>query len=372
MPIFGTRPEAIKMASIVKELRSHGGDIRTVVTVSGQHRHLLDQALRFFEIVPDYDLNVMREDQTPSDVVSRIMLHLNTVLIKEKPDMILAQGDTSTCLAASLCAFYNRIRICHVEAGLRSWNRFSPYPEEQNRRLVDSMADIFFAPTQRAKENLVAEGHDVSEIQVVGNTSIDVLTDLMNQPREIDEETARVVCEEDSKVILVTAHRSENVGEPLMNLCRVLKTTASKFPNELKVVLPVHPNPRVSETIKSELQGFQNVALLEPLPYNQFIPILKRSYLVITDSGGVQEEAAYLGKPTLILRDFTERSESVESGTSILVGTTAERLEENVNRLLSDPTFYSAASKPTNPYGQGRASTRIVEYLLSVPAMVHD
>jgi UDP-N-acetylglucosamine 2-epimerase (non-hydrolysing) len=368
MPIFGTRPEAIKMASIVKELQAHEQEVKTTVTVTAQHRHLLDQALSFFQIKPDYDLDIMRYDQTSSDVVSRIMLHLQPILIKEKPDVILVQGDTSTCIGAGLCAFYNRIPIGHVEAGLRSWNRLSPFPEEQNRRLVDSMSDLLFAPTERAKENLLKEGHDLSDVHVVGNSSIDVLSDLISQPREIDEQTMQAICNPDSElIVLVTAHRAENIGEPLLNLCKVIKSLVKEHPNRLQVVFPVHPNPRVSEIVTAELKGTQNVTLLEPLPYNIFISILKRSYLVITDSGGVQEEAAYLGKPNLILREYTERIESVESGTSILVGTSAEKLKKNVDLLMKDSTFYSSASKPINPYGSGRASTKIVDCLLNSP-----
>lgn len=367
MPVFGTRPEAIKMASIVKELEAHEQEIKKIVTVTAQHRHLLDQALDFFQIKPDYDLDIMRYNQTPSDVVSRIMLHLQPLLIKEKPDIILVQGDTSTCIGAGLCAFYNRIPIGHVEAGLRSWNRLSPFPEEQNRRLIDSMSNLFFAPTERAKENLLKEGHDLSEVHVVGNSSIDVLSDLISQPREIDEQTVQAICNPDSVLILVTAHRTENIGEPLLNLCKVIKSLVREHPNGLQVVFPVHPNPRSSEIVRAELQGIKNVTLLEPLPYNIFISILQRSYLVITDSGGVQEEAAYLGKPNLILRKYTERIESVESGTSILVGTSAEKLEKNIDLLMKDGSFYSSVAKPINPYGSGRASTRIVDYLLNSP-----
>jgi UDP-N-acetylglucosamine 2-epimerase (non-hydrolysing) len=227
------------------------------------------------------------------------------------------------------------------------------------------MSDLFFAPTERAKENLLKEGHDLSEVHVVGNSSIDVLSDLISQPREIDEQTVQAICDPDSKLVLVTAHRTENLGEPLLNLCKVIKSLTREHPSGLQVVFPVHPNPRASQIVRAELQGIQNVTLLEPLPYNIFISILKRSYFVITDSGGVQEEAAYLGKPNLVLREYTERIESVESGTSILVGTSAEKLEENVSHLMKDRSFYSSAAKPINPYGSGRASTRIVDCLLN-------
>ena len=342
-----------------------GREVETVVTVSAQHRQLLDQALSFFQITPNYDFDIMRENQTRSDVVARIILSLEPVLIKEKPDIVLVQGDTSTCVGASLCAFYNRTPLGHIEAGLRSWNRFSPYPEEQNRRLVDSVSDFAFSPTEGAKENLVREGHDLRRIRVVGNTAIDVLSDLVAHPREIDEQTVKTFCRPNARIILVTAHRTENIGQPLLNLCRAIKSLLKRNPDDIQVIFPVHLNPKVLSIVKPQLDGVSGVSLLEPLPYNLFVPLLKRSYFVITDSGGVQEEAAYLGKPTLVMRDFTERTESVDAGTSIMVGTGTEKLEKSAIQLLKGGELYRSSSKPVNPYGPGRAAKRIVDFLIA-------
>lgn len=354
---FGTRPEAIKMCPLVKELRSRPS-FQTIVCVSGQHREMLDQVLDVFEIVPDYDLSVMRENQTLFDSTTGILLGMKAVLEEVKPDMALVHGDTTTAFASALACFYLHIPVGHVEAGLRTYDIQSPYPEEFNRQAVGAMADYHFAPTGLARDNLLREGKNPEKIFVTGNTAIDAMKTTVQKGyrhRELDWAHG-------SRLVLLTAHRRENLGEPLSHMLRAIRRVVDETP-DIKVIYPVHPNPAVRAVAKTALGGHDRIHLIEPLDVMEFHNILARSYLVLTDSGGVQEEAPSLGKPVLVMRDITERPEGVAAGTLKLVGTSEESVYREFHRLLTDKQEYGNMSRASNPYGDGQTCRRIADLL---------
>ncbi|MEH6958015.1 non-hydrolyzing UDP-N-acetylglucosamine 2-epimerase [Neobacillus drentensis] len=359
MTVFGTRPEAIKMAPLVKELEKNYESIQSIVTVTAQHRQMLDQVLDIFEITPDYDLNIMKDRQTLTDVTIRALEGLNRVLQEAKPDIVLVHGDTTTTFVASLAAFYNSIPIGHVEAGLRTWNKFSPYPEEMNRQLTGVMADLHFAPTVVSKKNLLQENKVEENIFVTGNTAIDALKTTVRPyySHPILEEIGQ------DKLVLMTAHRRENLGGPMENMFRAIRRIVEKY-DDVQVVYPVHMNPVVRQTADKILGQNNRIHLIEPLDVIDFHNFASRAYLILTDSGGVQEEAPSLGVPVLVLRDTTERPEGVKAGTLKLAGTDEEVIFNLADELLSNKEAHDDMAKASNPYGDGNASKRIVEAIL--------
>ncbi|MFZ7756848.1 non-hydrolyzing UDP-N-acetylglucosamine 2-epimerase [Bacillus thuringiensis] len=359
MTIFGTRPEAIKMAPLVLELQKHPEKIESIVTVTAQHRQMLDQVLNIFGITPDFDLNIMKDRQTLIDVTTRGLEGLDKVMKEAKPDIVLVHGDTTTTFIASLAAFYNQIPVGHVEAGLRTWDKYSPYPEEMNRQLTGVMADLHFSPTAKSATNLQKENKDESRIFITGNTAIDALQTT------VKETYSHPVLEKlgNDRLVLMTAHRRENLGEPMRNMFRAIKRLVDKH-EDVQVVYPVHMNPVVRE-IANEILGEHNrIHLIEPLDVIDFHNVAARSYLMLTDSGGVQEEAPSLGVPVLVLRDTTERPEGIEAGTLKLAGTDEETIFGLADELLSDKEAHDKMAKASNPYGDGRASERIVEAII--------
>ncbi|ACX51250.1 UDP-N-acetylglucosamine 2-epimerase [Ammonifex degensii KC4] len=360
--VFGTRPEAIKMAPVVGVLK-HSKYFRPVVAVTAQHREMLDQVLELFGIVPDYDLDIMRPRQTLFEVTVRALQGLEKVLQEAGPDLVLVHGDTTTTFVGALSAFYFQIPVGHVEAGLRTGNKYAPFPEEMNRRLTAALADLHFAPTARAAEALKREGIDPEKIFVTGNTVIDALQAVVREDYQFTDGRLYRFLEEGKRVILVTTHRRENWGEPLRQVYRALRRVVEQF-EDVAVVFPVHRNPVVREAAEEIFAGLNRVHLLEPLPYADFANLMARSYLVLTDSGGLQEEAPSLGKPVLVLREVTERPEALEAGTVRLVGTAEERVFGEVVRLLTDEAAYYRMASAVNPYGDGQASRRILEALL--------
>ncbi|MBD7984638.1 UDP-N-acetylglucosamine 2-epimerase (non-hydrolyzing) [Sporosarcina sp. Sa2YVA2] len=359
MTIFGTRPEAIKMAPLVLELQKHPETIESIVTVTAQHRQMLDQVLHAFDITPDYDLNIMKDRQTLIDVATRGLEGLDKIMKDARPDIVLVHGDTSTTFIGSLAAFYNQIAVGHVEAGLRTWDKFSPYPEEMNRQLTGVIADLHFAPTEKSAQNLLNEAKPKDRIYITGNTAIDALQTT------VKEDYHHPVLDQigDDKLILLTAHRRENLGEPMRNMFRAITRILEKHPGT-QVIYPVHMNPAVRE-VADELLGNNNrVHLIEPLEVVDFHNFAARSHIILTDSGGIQEEAPSLGKPVIVLRDTTERPEGIEAGTLKLAGTDEEMIFNLTDELLSNEEEYTKMSKASNPYGDGKASGRIVEALL--------
>lgn len=372
MVVFGTRPEAIKMAPLVKALQRAAPAIQTVVCVTAQHREMLDQVLRLFDIQPEHDLNVMTPGQDLFDITANILTGLKPVLAAERPDLVLVHGDTSTTLAASLAAYYMRARVGHVEAGLRTGNKWAPFPEEMNRRITGAVADIHFAPTSAARDNLLREGVPEQAIHVTGNTVIDALLDVVGKLRmdaaareRLDAEFAFL--DANRRLVLVTGHRRENFGEGFQNICHALADIASGHP-DVDVLYPVHLNPHVRQPVRDILAARQlgNVHLIDPVDYLPFVYLMDRSHLIITDSGGVQEEAPSLGKPVLVMRDTTERPEAVQAGTVRLVGTDREKLVSEAERLLTNPQAYAAMAHAHNPYGDGMAVQRIVKVLIGM------
>jgi len=367
--IFGTRPEAVKMAPVIRALRECPERIDCRVCVTAQHRHMLDRVLELFAIVPDHDLNIMRPGQDLFDVTAGVLLGLKPVLAREKPDLILVHGDTTTSMAASLAAFYSRIRIGHVEAGLRTHHKYAPFPEEINRSLTARMADLHFAPTERARRNLLAEGIDEASVFVTGNTVIDALLsarEMIRQDCPLREELDRQFGFLDSgkRLILVTGHRRENFGAGFENICHALKAIASRH-RDVQILYPVHLNPRVQEPVRRILgSGDRGIHLIEPVDYLPFVHLMSRAEIIITDSGGVQEEAPSLGKPVLVMRETTERPEAVDAGTVRLVGADCDRIVAATSELLENPAEYRKMSRAHNPYGDGRAAIRIREELL--------
>ena len=356
MSIFGTRPEAIKMAPLVKELEKREG-IKSIVCVTAQHREMLDQVLDTFKINPDYDLNIMKQGQTLAEVTTRALVGLEEVIKEVEPDIVLVHGDTTTTFAGALAAFYNQVAIGHVEAGLRTYDKYSPFPEEMNRQCVDRMTDIFFAPTEISKNNLLKENIEESKIYVTGNTAIDAMSTTVNE-NYVHPDLEWIKPNE--KLILLTAHRRENLGEPMRHIFRAVKRIVDEF-SDIKVIYPIHMNPKVREVASEVFDGCDRIRLIEPLEVFDFHNFQNRSYVILTDSGGIQEEAPSLGKPVLVLRDTTERPEGIKAGTLKLVGTDEETIYEETKKLLTNQDEYDSMSKASNPYGDGHASERIVD-----------
>ena len=363
LSIFGTRPEAVKMAPVILELGRNPG-VESLVCVTAQHRQMLDQIIDSFGITPDVDLNLMQPNQTLAKLTAAIFTHLDPVLTNLKPDWVLIQGDTTTVMATALLSYYQRIRVGHVEAGLRTGNKWQPFPEEINRRVVSAVADIHFAPTELARQNLLKEGVPPKKVFVTGNPVIDALQAVAAQPYDL-ESGPLAGLPWDRRIVLVTAHRRENFGAPLENICAALIELAQTYRDNLCIVYPVHHNPNVQGTVHRLLSGIPNIVLLPPLDYLPLVQLLKRSSLVLTDSGGIQEEAPSLGKPVLVLREVTERPEGLQAGTAKLVGTDSTSIVRETCRLLDDPQAYAAMAQVANPYGDGQAARRIVQAILN-------
>lgn len=378
MLVFGTRPEAIKMAPLVKEFQKHPDKFQTIVCVTGQHRQMLDQVLEIFEIKPDYDLNIMKQGQDLYDVTARVLTGMRDVLKETQPDVVLVHGDTTTSTAAALAAFYQQIPAGHVEAGLRTHNIYSPWPEEMNRQITGRIAEYDFAPTPLSRENLLAEGVNEDKITVTGNTVIDALymvVDKIKNNKELDKELETLLKDagydvnrlaDGKKLVLITGHRRENFGEGFISMCKAIKTLTEKYP-DVDFVYPMHLNPNVRKPIHEvfgeNLEGLGNMFFIEPLEYLSFVYLMEKSNIVLTDSGGIQEEAPGLGKPVLVMRDTTERPEALEAGTVKLVGTDYDKIVNEVSALLDNPSHYEEMSKAVNPYGDGKACERIVSAL---------
>ena len=363
LSIFGTRPEAIKMAPVVRELQRQSDSIRSLVCVTGQHREMLYQVLKIFAIQPDYDLNLMQPNQTLAALTAGLFEGLDRVVGETRPDWILAQGDTTTVMVASLVSHYHRIRFGHVEAGLRTGDKFRPFPEEMNRRIADLLADAYFAPTEQSKQALLKEGVDATHIYVTGNTVIDALMDVAARP--FDWQKSQLIgLLQDKRLVLITAHRRENFGQPFRELCEAIRELAGHY-QEVQFVYPVHLNPNVRQPVGAILAGLGNVSLIEPVDYFEMVHLMKRSVLILTDSGGVQEEAPSLGVPVLVMRDTTERPEGVDAGMVRLVGTKKSRIVEETARILEHGSFVPLAQRGKSLYGDGNAAQRIVSALLN-------
>lgn len=366
--VFGTRPEAIKMAPLIKEFKSHSNFFETRTCVTAQHREMLDQVLEFFEIIPDYDLDLMKPNQNLSNLTSEIIKGLQVPLSDFKPKYVFVHGDTTTTMAAAISGFYFNTDVCHVEAGLRTFDKYSPFPEEINRQITGRICKYHFSPTIKSKENLIKENISESDILVTGNTVIDALYESV---KRVENRHSKIIdhlnsiLEKDQEIILVTGHRRENHGDGFDNICKALKEIALKKP-EIKIVYPVHLNPNVKGPVEANLSGIDNIILIDPLAYPDFIWLMNRSKLIITDSGGVQEEAPSLGKPVLVLRNTTERPEAVIAGTVILVGTDKDLIVRKTINLLENDSEYNRMSELHNPYGDGSACKRIVEFIKSV------
>lgn len=363
MTVFGTRPEAIKMAPVVLELTKHPDKITPIVAVTAQHRDMLDQVLHLFAIKPDYDLDIMAQEQTLFDITTKALNGLNSVMDKEKPDIVLVHGDTTTTFAGALAAYYHQTAVGHVEAGLRTQNKYSPFPEEMNRKLTGALADLHFAPTETARANLARENIAGTSVFVTGNTVIDALLKIVRDDYVFENELLKNIDYANKKIVLVTTHRRENLGEPMRHVYQALRQLTEELP-DVEIVFPVHRNPKVREVVDSEIGGLKRVHLIDPLDYEPFANLMARSYLVLTDSGGIQEEAPALGKPVLVLRDTTERPEAVGAGTVKLIGTDKRCVYGEAKTLLTDKAKYNEMSSACNPYGDGQASARIVDAIL--------
>lgn len=367
MAVFGTRPEAIKMAPVIEEIKK-SSHLRLKVVVTAQHREMLDQVLRQFKIRKDYDLNIMLKEQSLAQITTRVLIRLERIIEKEKPKLVLVQGDTTTALAASLTSFYHKIPLAHIEAGLRTKDKYRPFPEEVNRQLTDYLSDLHFAPTNSAKRNLLKMGIKKDSIYVTGNTVIDALLKVARQRYVFSKKWQRILNfqpqTQDSRLLLVTAHRRESLGEPLEQICTALKEISKTYPN-LKIIFSLHKNPLVRKKVRQTLEGCPGVYLVEPTDYQLFVNLMKKCYIILTDSGGIQEEAPSLGRPVLVLREVTERPEAVSAGTVRLVGTNPSKIIDETKRLLEDKVTYHKMSKAINPYGDGKAAKRIVKVLLS-------
>ncbi len=364
--IFGTRPEAIKMAPIIRIFKAHPENVETKVCVTAQHREMLDQVLDFFDIAPDYDLDLMQKGQDLAGLSARIMTGLPPVLKDYEPDIIFVHGDTTTTMMSALAGFYHKIPVAHVEAGLRTRDKYAPFPEEINRQVTARVTDFHFAPTPKAKENLLMEGIPGDKIYVTGNTVIDALHIGLEKLKSYEDDEIRQLknlIHPNKKLILVTGHRRENFGEGFINICQALKEIALENP-EVQIVYPVHLNPNVQKPVREILSGIPNVQLIEPLGYPAFLWLMNRSFMIVTDSGGIQEEAPGLGKPVLVMRETTERPEAVEAGTVLLVGTDKNKIISKTNALLLQGSLYQQMIKSHNPYGDGRASERIFEIII--------
>jgi len=376
--VFGTRPEAIKMAPLVKKFQDYRDFFDVKVCATAQHREMLDQVLELFEIVPDYDLDIMKPKQTLYDITASVLLEMKGVLEEFKPDIVLVHGDTTTTLATSLAAFYQQIKVGHVEAGLRTYNMYSPWPEEANRQITGVLATYHFAPTKSSRDNLLLEKKDANSIVVTGNSVIDALFLTLKKieaDRELEESIINNIQKEfpknrgfnvkDSKFILVTGHRRENHGQGFINICEALKTIALNN-RDIDIVYPLHLNPNIQKPAREILSEVDNIYLISPLQYAEFVYMMDKSYFIITDSGGVQEEAPSLGKPVLVMRETTERPEALEAGTVRLVGANRDKIVKESQELLDNKEFYEQMSKASNPYGDGKASVKIIEFLKSV------
>ena len=369
LTVFGTRPEAIKLAPVIRELERHS-EITSRVCVTAQHREMLDQVLELFEIKPDWDLNLMRKGQSLFDITADGLRALETVLKEEKPDVVLVHGDTTTTFITSLATYYLKIKIGHVEAGLRTNDKYSPFPEEMNRRLADTLCDLYFAPTELAKQNLLREGVPEEKVFVTGNTVIDALLWMVQQQsvpttqRSLEssfQEKCGIALDE-RRIILVTGHRRESFGKGFENMCQGLKQIADHY-HDVRVIYPVHLNPNVRKPVQRILGAIRNIHLIEPLDYALFVFLMNQTYLILTDSGGIQEEAPSLGKPALVMREKTERPEAIEAGTAKLVGTESERIFTEAQRLLDNADEYNKMARAVNPFGDGKAAERIVQVL---------
>ena len=358
MSIFGTRPEAIKMAPLIKELECRD-EIKSIVCVTAQHRQMLDQVLETFEITPDYDLNIMKHGQTLAEVTTRALIGLENVIKEVKPDIVLVHGDTTTTFAGALAAFYNQVAIGHVEAGLRTYDKYSPFPEEMNRQMVDCMTDMYFAPTELSKSNLLKQNIDESKIYVTGNTAIDAMKTTVD--KDYNNDVFDWVGSD--RMILLTAHRRENLGEPMRHIFKAIRKIVDEF-DDVKVVYPIHMNPKVREIANEIFSNCDRIRLIEPLEVFDFHNFQNKSYIILSDSGGIQEEAPSLGKPVLVLRDTTERPEGIEAGTLKLVGTDEEIIYNETKKLLTNKEEYDKMSKASNPYGDGNTSKRIVDAII--------
>ena len=363
MTVFGTRPEAIKMCPLVLEMHKYPEYIEPIVAVTAQHREMLDQVLELFHIKPDYDLNIMASGQTLYDITTRALNGLKEVIEDAKPDMVLVHGDTTTTFAGALAAFYAQVPVGHVEAGLRTGNKYSPYPEEMNRKLTGSIADMHFAPTSTSKENLLKENVNPEAIMVTGNTVIDALQTTVKANYEFADAEFNKIFARGNRLILMTTHRRENLGEPMRNVYKVLRKVLETHA-DVEAIFPVHKNPKVREIVQEELGGLERVHLIEPMDYEPFANLMGKVDIVLTDSGGIQEEAPALGKPVLVLRDTTERPEAVDAGTVKLVGTGYEDVLRETNLLLDDPAHYQKMAEAANPYGDGKACERIIRAIL--------
>jgi len=379
MLVFGTRPEAIKMAPLVKEFQKYKDKFETIVCVTGQHRQMLDQVLEIFDIKPDYDLNIMKQGQDLYDVTARVLIGMREVLAEVMPDVVLVHGDTTTSTAAAMAAFYKQIPIGHVEAGLRTHNIYSPWPEEMNRQITGRIAEYNFAPTPLSRDNLLKENVDAKKIAITGNTVIDALYWVVNKMKtddNLNEELLVVLSKSGydvdrlkggKKLVLITGHRRENFGDGFISMCKAIKTLTEKYP-DVDFVYPMHLNPNVRKPIHKvfgeHLEGLDNMFFIEPLEYLSFVYLMEKSHIVLTDSGGIQEEAPGLGKPVLVMRDTTERPEALTAGTVKLVGTDYDKIVNEVSALLDDESYYETMSKAVNPYGDGNACVRIVKTFL--------
>ena len=360
--IFGTRPETIKLAPVVKELERHSEQIISKVLVTAQHRRMMDPFVKIFNIKTDYDLNIMKHNQTLFDISARTLRRIEDIFAKEKPHLVLVQGDTTTAFVSSLAAYYLKIAVGHVEAGLRTQNKYSPFPEEMNRRLIGPIADLHFPSTQNAKKNLLNEGVSSKNIFITGNTVIDALLLTLKKPYAFKHYLLRNLDFKNKKMILVTAHRRESFGKPLEQIFKAIRKIAKKF--DVGIIYPVHLNPNVRKVANKILSGVRNIYLIEPLEYVPFVHLMSKSYLILTDSGGIQEEAPSLGRPVLVLRDVTERPEGIKAGTAVLVGADKEKIVKVASKLLSSESSYQKMAKAKNPYGDGKAAKRIVGIIL--------
>jgi UDP-N-acetylglucosamine 2-epimerase (non-hydrolysing) len=361
--VFGTRPETIKVAPIIKELKKHPDKFICQACITGQHRQMVDSLLNVFEIKPDFDLGIMRENQSLEYITTSVINKVSNIIKENRPDYLMVQGDTTTAMAASLSAFYNRVKIVHVEAGLRTWKKYEPFPEEINRKIIDNLSDICCAHTAQAKSNLIKEGTHDNKIAVTGNTVIDALLDVANRSFSKEGTVLERIPDDHKKVILVTAHRRENFGEPINNICKAIKSIALQR-DDVLFVYPVHLNPNIQEPVNLHLKNIENILLVNPLGYVEFVHLMKRSFFIMSDSGGIQEESPSLDKPVLVLRDVTERPEALETGAIELVGTDKDLIIKRFNKLMDNKDHFEQMSRAENPYGDGQAGYRIVQSIL--------
>ena len=361
--VFGTRPETIKVAPVIKELTNSPSKFICQTCITGQHRQMVEPLLKIFNITPDFDLDIMRNNQTLEYITTSVINKVSELIKAETPDYLMVQGDTTTAMAASLAAFYNRIKVAHIEAGLRTWNKYEPYPEEINRKIIDSLSDLCFAHTEQAKNNLIKEGLEEAKIRVTGNTVIDALLDVANKSLPTKSTIPEALPHNNKKVILVTAHRRENFGKPINNICKAIKKIAEQR-DDVYFIYPVHLNPNIQEPVYFHLGNTENILLAAPLEYVEFVHLMKRAYIIMTDSGGLQEESPSLGKPVLVLRDVTERPEAVETGAIEVVGTDTQQIVDRFNILMDSESLYKKMAEAQNPYGDGKASYRIVKSIL--------